>query len=163
MKTLADFKRDAASGNIALELYERYGKSDIPEVLSGVRKISKVNTVGVRLINAAGKESSLDVDRASLVEYDGETLTIYEPGYRQPTEEEQAVLDGWKKFAEEYEKKNPYGNIYWKFVDYFAKSPCPWMRGYETIQGKKYVSHLGKVMDKSIKGNAILKYHIIRL
>lgn len=39
MKTLADFKRDAASGKIKLELVERYGKTgeEIPERIRGIR------------------------------------------------------------------------------------------------------------------------------
>ena len=39
MKTLADFKRDAASGKIKLELVKRYGKTgeEIPERIRGIR------------------------------------------------------------------------------------------------------------------------------
>lgn len=41
MKTLADFKRDAASGKIKLEMVERYGKTgeEIPERYRGIRTI----------------------------------------------------------------------------------------------------------------------------
>jgi hypothetical protein len=47
MKTLADFKRDAASGKIKLEMVERYGKTgeEIPERYRGIRTIQSVNTV----------------------------------------------------------------------------------------------------------------------
>lgn len=41
MKTLADFKRDAASGKIKLEMVERYGKTgeEIPERYRGIRTV----------------------------------------------------------------------------------------------------------------------------
>lgn len=49
MKTLADFKRDAASGKIKLEMVERYGKTgeEIPERYRGIRAIQSVNTVEI--------------------------------------------------------------------------------------------------------------------
>lgn len=164
MKTLAEFKRDATSGKIALELYEYYGKTEIPENLLGVRSISKVNTVGVTLRNTRGEESYLDIGHASLIEYDGETLTVYSPGYRQPTAAEQATLDEWVKIAEEYQKKDPCGNSWhWKYEDYFEKSPCPWMCGSKEIRGKKYIHYSGEVRDRAIKGDAILKYRILHI
>lgn len=49
-----------------------------------------------------------------MIEYDGNTLIVYQAGYRDLTEQEQAVLDG---------------ETYWKMKDYFAKCPCPWMAG----------------------------------
>lgn len=53
MKTLADFKRDAASGKIKLEMVERYGKTgeEIPERCRGIRTIQSVNTVEMRRNN----------------------------------------------------------------------------------------------------------------
>lgn len=71
-KTLADLKRDAASGKIAFELIERYGKTgnELPERLRGIRLVQSV---------------------ASLIEYTEDTLTVYSAGERSLTDEERAL------------------------------------------------------------------------
>ena len=43
--------------------------------------------------------------------------------------------------------------------DYFAKCPCPWLCGSEIVRGKMYCCD-GKVMDNTVKGKPILKYHV---
>lgn len=158
---LADLKRDAASGKIKLELVERFGKTgeEIPERCRGIRSIQSVNTVSIMLVTADGLTSSLDFPSAKLIEYDGKSLTIYERGERDLTEQEQKILADWQKIEAEYEKQNPYGNTYWKKKDYFKKCPCPWMAGFETVRGK-YYNHNGKVLDNQVRGNAILKYNV---
>lgn len=140
MKTLADFKRDAASGKIKLEMVERYGKTgeEIPERYRGIRAIQSVNTVGIMLEIADGLTSSLDFPPAKLIEYDGKSLTIYERGERDLTEQERKILADWQKIEDDYYKQNPYGDAYWKKKDYFKKCPCPWLAGYETVKGKYY-------------------------
>lgn len=159
MKTLAEFKRDAASGKMSLELFERFGSTEIIERLKGIRKVARTNTVAAMLVNQDGTESELRFGSAKLLEYDGDTLIIYQAGYRDLTEQEQSILDEWKKIEDEYFKRNPYGETYWKMKDYFAKCPCPWMAGFEIVQGKKY-DYTGKVRDNAIKGDAILKYRV---
>lgn len=161
MKTLADFKRDAASGKIKLELVERFGKTDneIPERCRGIRSIQKVNTVGITLETSDGLISELDFPAAKLIEYDGKTLTIYERGERDLTEQEREILADWQKIEEDYYKKNPYGEAYWKKKDYFKNCPCPWLNGYETTKGK-YYNYNGKILDNQIRGKAILKYKV---
>lgn len=77
MKTLAQFKRDAATGKMSLELLERFGNTDIPEHQKGIRKVVKTNTVGLQLANPNGQISYLDYLPASLTEYDRETLVMY--------------------------------------------------------------------------------------
>ena len=64
--------------------------------------------------------------RAALTEYDGDTLTIYNAGYRELTEQERAVVTKGEQIVKEYNEKNPYGNGgFWVKKDYFAKSDCP--------------------------------------
>lgn len=94
MKTLADLKRDAAGGKIKFELIERYGETgdEIPERLRGIRSVSKVNTVGITLVNSEGLISELRFEGAKLVEYDGKSLTIYDRGERDLTEQERKSL-----------------------------------------------------------------------
>lgn len=161
MKTLADLKRDAASGKIRFEMVERYGMTGeaIPERCRGIRTVEKVNTVSILLKTADGKTSELRFISANLVEYDGKSLTIYEPGERNLTEQEQKILADWQKIEDDYYKENPYGNAYWKEKEYFKNCPCPWLIGDETVRGKRY-NYQGKVIDNQIRGKAILKYRI---
>lgn len=161
MKKLADFKRDAASGKVKLELVERYGKTgeEIPERCRGIRAIQSVNTVGITLETEHGLTSALDFPPAKLIEYTGKSLTIYESGERDLTEQEQKVLEDWQKIEKEYYEKNPYGDAYWKKKDYFKHCPCPWLNGYETVKGK-YYNYNGKIIDNQVRGKAILKYNV---
>lgn len=158
MKTLAEFKRNAASGKMSLEIIERYGKSgnDIPTRLKGIRKVAKINTVCAMLLNESGETSELRFECASLFEYDGETLVIYEPGMREPTDQEQAVL---KHIQAIYEKnRDTYNGGFWQVKDYVRNSPCPWMKLDKPIKGKMFIN--GKVRDNAIKGNVILRYKV---
>ena len=161
MKTLAQLKRDANNGRMNLELIEWYGKTndDIPKRLRGVRKVKKSNTVALILINADGKESELRFDSAKLIDYTDDSLIVYAPAQRDLTEEESRVLKEVQRLEKEYYKQNPYGEFYWQQKRYFTNCPCPWMSGYETVRGKRYMYN-GKVMDNSIKGDIILKYKI---
>lgn len=159
-KTLTQFKRDAASGKMSLELIERFGKTgnDLPEKMRGLRKVTRVNTVAVMLLNQDGVESELRFESANLIDYDCETLVVYNPGMRQLTDEEDAVLaqiyDLQKKYA------NTYSGGFWQVKEFCQKSSCPWMEGHKTVRGKKYLANKGMVLDNSIKGEAILKYKV---
>lgn len=161
MKTLADLKRDIISRKIRFELIERFGKTgaEIPERFRGIRTIEKVNTVSALLKNPEGMTAEFRFPSAKLVEYDGETLTIFERGERALTEQEQKILADWKKIEDDYYLKNPYGDAYWKRKKYFNSCSCPWLAGYETVKGK-YYKHNGKVLDSQVRGDAILKYRI---
>lgn len=161
--TLADFKRDASGGRIKLEMVERYGSqigNAIPERCRGIRSIKSVNTVGIVLETEDGLKSYLDFPPAKLIDYDGESLIIYDRGERDLTEQEQKILADWRKIEDDYYRKNPYGNAYWKEKDYFKNCPCPWLAGYETVNGKYYDFNNGKILDNQVRGNAILKYRV---
>lgn len=161
MKTLAQFKRDAASGKMSLELFERFGSTEITDQLKGIRKVARTNTVGITLVNKDGTESQLRFTNAKLFEYTRDTVIIYKAGLRDLTEQEQSILDKWEKVKDEYIKQNYYAhdNLYWKMKDYFAKCPCPWMCGSKKVRGKMYC-YDGKVIDDAVKGEPILKYHV---
>lgn len=100
LKSRTQLFRDLKDKSIALELIERFGNSDIPMVMRGVRKVGKVNTVGCQLISSSGRESYLEIPRSSLVDYSDDELIIYTPGYREPTEEEEEVMNEWSKIAD---------------------------------------------------------------
>lgn len=90
MKTLAELRRDARSGKMSMEMLEWYGKTgeDIKANLRGIRKVEGANSVALLLRNNEGNISELRVQYATLVEYDGENLTVYAAGFRDLTEEE---------------------------------------------------------------------------
>lgn len=162
-KTLSDLKRDAASGNIKFELIERFGKAgeEIPKRLRGIRAVQKVNTVAIFLVNTEGVSSELRFNSAKLVDYDGDYLTVFNPGERDLTEQEKIILDEWQRIEDEIFRKNPYMETYWRRKDYFKNCPCPWLSGYETVRGKRY-NYRDKVVDNQVRGEAILKYKIYR-
>lgn len=166
MKTLAELKRDAASGNMSLELIERFGQTgeEIKSTMRGVRKVVGCNTVAISLLNHDGNISELRFGSAKLIEYDGDvqTLTIYAAGHRELTDEEQALLDEWKAIEDKYVKENPYSDTYWKHKSFFASSACPWLSGFETVRGKymEFVNGRNMIRDNAIKGEAVLKYKV---
>lgn len=163
MKTLAQLKRDAASGNMKLTLIERFGGTDeqhIPERMKGARSVVGVNTVALKMLNNDGKESELRFGAASLIEYDDDRLTIYNAGFRDLTDQEKEILNDEKRKEQEYKERNPYSDTYWMRKQFFANCPCPWLAGYETVKGCRYDICRNVVQDKAIKGDAILKYAV---
>ena len=164
MKTLVQLKQDAKSGRMSMEMIERYGAygEQIPEKLRGIRRVVGANTVALHLQNNDGNISELQVKCASLVEYDVDTLVVYEAGLRDLTDEERTILAEWKRIEDEHIKQNPFGDTYWKRKNYFATCTCPWLDGGDAVRGKRleYVCGTPKIRDNSIKGEAILKYRV---
>lgn len=154
MYTLTQFVRDAKVG-MSLELVERFGKTgdDILERLRGARRITKVSTYKMELMNTQGQTSYLCFNSAKLVEYDGEYLTVYEPIRRELTPDEQRVLDKINSIDAYYLKN-----------EYAKNSSCPWMNPYtdKMIKGKRFVQHENKVIDHSMRGDKILKYRVVK-
>jgi len=160
MKTLADLKRDANTGKMYMLMIERFGSTDIIDRLKGVRPVLRSNTVAITLRNQDGQESEMRFENAALTEYTGDTLTIYNPGERDLTPEEQTTLDKAKAEQKRYEAENPYSESYWHMKSFYKSCPFPYLAGNETIKGKKY-QYNGKIRDNKIKGDAILKYKIV--
>ena len=161
--TLAQFKRDAATGRMGLQLLERYGKKVEEDYICPV---IEVHQKFIKLRKKNGMESSLDLDYASLVEYDGEILKVYSIGLRELTDLEKSVMDGWKKITdtEEY-KEQAYrdamtdgSSTYYKDKGYFMNSPCPYL--YLDDGDKKYDYNTGKVYDPKVKGQCMLVYRV---
>lgn len=163
MKTSAELKRDCNEKKISVEMIYRYGE-EIPERLKGIRKATRANTVGVFFATAAGQESELSIKAASLIEYDTDTLTIYQAGKRQPTEQEQAILDLFKKEQAEYIAQNPYCEPYWHKVAFFRNHKAyEYLAGFETIRGKKYNTNDNTITDNTIKGEKIIQYKVYHI
>lgn len=159
MKTLADLKRDASTGRMYMVMTERYGSTEIIERLKGVRPVIKVNTVAITLQNADGQSSDLRFNFASLTEYTGDSLVIYNPGVRDLTAEEKAELNRADAERKAYEQKYPYSESYYHMKAFFKNSPFPYLAGCETVKGKRY--ERGQIIDNQIKGEAILKYKVV--
>lgn len=86
MKTLADLKR-ALSLGAGIRMTSFYGNSDRKNKLVGVvRYVVKSNTTGVYLNEdkTATKGSFLDWPKASLLEFDGKAIKIYQSGTNIP-------------------------------------------------------------------------------
>ena len=89
----------------------------------------------MKLKKKDGRISTLDLDYASLVEYDGEILKVYSIGLRDLTDLEKSVMEGWKKITDTDDyKEQAYrdaltdgSSTYYKDVQYFKNSPCPYL------------------------------------
>ena len=92
MKTLSDLKRDLKIGS-RLVLTKAFANNH--KYLGISRYIIKTQSNAVVLAEDkdAAKGSFLDLPPASLLEYDNKQITIYEPGYRELTAEEQKIKD----------------------------------------------------------------------
>ena len=161
--TLAQFKRDASTGKMGLQLLERYGKKVEEDYICPV---IEVLTRSVKLRKKDGNVSWLDLDYASLVEYDGDTLKVYSVGLRELTDLEKSVMDGWKKLSDNDEyREQAYRDMmtdgsttYYKEKSYYDNTPCPYL--FNEQNGKKYDYNTGKLYDPKIKGDCILKYKV---
>lgn len=161
LKTMAQLKREAKNGGLYLEILERYGSAEnIRETMKGKREVVGANTVAIFLKNTDGCKSELRFSSASLVEYTEETLTIYEAGERDLTVEEKAFLDEWERIEKEYIERNPDSDTYWKKKFYFEKSPFQYLNGWDKKCGKRFKPYERKVVDDSIRGEAVLRYKV---
>jgi hypothetical protein len=166
MKTLADLKRDAASGRLNAVMIERYGEKP-EEKYSQKRKITRANTVSI-FFDTNGKESALEIPRASLVEYDGKTLTIYAPGFRDLNTEEAAIMVEWDKITktERYQEdaqRDAYTDgtsTFYQERSFFRNHGKMYLMGCDEECGLKYDYNKKQIRDKSIKGDPQLKYNI---
>ena len=109
-----------------------------------------------------GRESELLIKAASLIDYDGDTLTIYEAGTRELTEEETRILNKANAARADYEKKYPYSESYFIAPNYIKRNfpDFEYLAGYETKCGRRYNRHNNTIIDNAIKGAAIIKYKI---
>ena len=160
--SLAELKRKAKEQKIAFELIKRYKATGdaIPERFRGIRKVIAVNTVSIKLASQTGAVSELQLPRASLIDYDGTYLKVYEPGLREPTDEEKKILSQWETIRKE--KTSPYVNTYWATCNFFKKTGFSYLSGYQIKSNhqKRYLPSNGKVLDPEIKGTCILIYRI---
>lgn len=165
-KTLAQLKRDAKAGILYGEMIIRNGNTEIPDHLKGKRPIVGANSVGIFFLNNNGRRSGLDIPCASLVEYTDDYLTIYNPGLRDLTPDEQAVFDEWESMRdhrqEEIDMLTDGSTTYWRRKYFFIDKGYEYLLGYEFKKGKKIDFNTGKVYDKRNKGSVCMKYKLYR-
>ena len=163
MKTFADFKRDAAKGNMSLELIDWYGKTgeQIPKRIRGARTVVKCTQSS--LILQGTEKSRLDYLRSSLLDYDGETLTIYTSGRRPLNEQEQRIVWQWQKLEADYKLSGKSDEaVYYLRKEYYRNSECPWLFSDSFVKGK-LTEHDGivpMIRDKDLRGGVTMRYKV---
>ena len=168
MKTLSDLKRDAKSGKLYGEMVVRCGTSDIPDRLKGKRQIIDANTVAIFFLNNEGKKSELRIDRASLLEYTEDALTIYNEGFRDLNSDEKAIMNEWKEIANTPENIKQYeidaltdgSTMFYKKKSFFHNKGYLYLMGFDEEKGLKYDFNTQKIRDKNIKGTISMQYKL---
>ncbi len=169
MKTLAELKREVKSGTLEGKfIYHGNFGENLPVRLQGWRKLIDSNSVSIFFLTPDGKKSELRLDKASLVEYDGKTLTVFNPGYRELTEDEQSVMNAWNeksstpefKAQAEVDALTDGSSTYWEKVFFFRDAGREYLMGFTRQRGMKYDFNTGKVQDDKIKGAVCMQYEI---
>lgn len=156
MKTLADLKRDAKSGTLEGKLaFHSMWQDGLPERLQGWRRLIDSNSVAIFFLTADGRKSELRLEKASLVEYDGTSLTVYFAGHRDLNEAERKVMSEWNK-----KEQADSSLTYWSKLSHFKAAGMEYLMGDDKYGGLKYDSYLKKVRDDSIKGEVGMRYEI---
>lgn len=163
MKTFADFKRDAAKGNMSLELLEWYGKTgeEIPKRIRGIRRVIKCTQSSLTLQGTV--ESRLDYLRSSLLDYDGETLTIYTSGRRSLNEQEQRIVWKWQQLEAEYKLSGKSNEAVYRLrKEYYRNSECPWLYSDSFVKGKltEHDGNVPMIRDKDLRGGVTMRYKV---
>lgn len=146
--SLTQFKKDAKTGQMRLELLEVFGK---PKEFSE-SNISKV--IGVKsdsiILDYEGRQSELVIQYESLVEYTGDFLNIYIAGNRDWTEHEKSIFAG-RNIMEAY-------NIQKR---YFDTNGCLYL--FKNCHPKIWCDFTqNRIYDSKIRGNRILSYRVLK-
>lgn len=167
-KSLAQLKRDAKLGKFEGRMILWCSSTDIPQRLSGWRKLVDANTVSISFLNNQGKESELRLPCSNLVEYTSSGLILYRAGLRDLNEVEKAFFEKW----EEEKKRTDFdsrsetdiltdgSSTYWQRKHYFIDNGFEYLLGHNEKQGKKFDFNTGKVRDNTIKGEKEMEYLI---
>lgn len=170
MKTLSDLKRDAKSGKLFGEMVVRCGTNDIPERLKGKRQIFDANSVAIFFKTHDGKKSELRIERASLLEYTEDTLTIYNEGFRDLNSDEKAIMNEWKEIANtpesirqrEIDLLTDGSQMFYKEKAFFHNKGYLYLMGFDEEKGLKYDFNTKQIRDKNIKGTISMQYKLFR-
>lgn len=162
MKTLSQLKRDLSLGAFVI-------LTDSPTMpnhkyLNTPRYIIKIQSNGVILSpDAKGTKGSFMVfPKASLMEYENDTLKIFNPGLRDLTVEEKQIMDNCPrdKEQEDIDIKTDTSVMYHRIVAYFDGLNAGYLRGRCSERGMRYDHDTGKVWDETIEGTLDRVYKI---
>lgn len=174
--TRSQLFRDAKVGSISLEMTERYGEKP-PENFQKIRKVVRAVSNDLHLENMDGNGvSRLTIPRASLVEYTDNSLTIYAPGYREPTEQEKAILARWDEITstDKYKEQamadiySDGSTTYYQEKYFFQKNNAEYLTGFNEQRGMQLDFNRRSdgdpkfIRDATVKGQPILKYIVHR-
>ena len=140
----------------------------IPADYSVVRYAVKVqsNSFALNEDKTATKGSRLDWPKASLMEYDGKTLTIYKPGRRDLTPEEKAIIDGEPKDdkQDEIDMLSDGSTMFYRRKSYYQNSGHFYLFGTERTGGKRLTHDQNrnpKIEEDAIRGDISLVYEVV--
>ena len=159
--TLAQLKRDLKEGT-ELKVVSHFLRS---EDIGTIKTVVKVQGNGIFTTKeGTDQKVFLELPTASLLDYNGESFSIYERRERDLTESEQMLIDNMpskrpeNKARLEMEIMTDTDGLYWKDKAYFAENDANWY--YETSKGKRHSN--GKMKDNSIKGQKLYTFSIIK-
>jgi hypothetical protein len=166
--TLAELKRLAKQGILEANMVYWFGDA-IPERLKGFRKIIDANTVSIIFLNNDGKKSPLDILGASLIDWDDNSLSIFNVGERELTQDELDIMDQWKAISstKEYQQQAENDMLTDGSLTFWQKRKFFTDKGYEYLHvgnnKKAYNHNTNKVKDSTVKGDLILKYELRKI
>ncbi len=162
--TLAQLKRDLCKGK-SLALVDAPTMPNHKN-LNVKRYVVATQGNGVTLspdVNAP-RGSFMELPKASLVEYDGKTVKIYQGGKRLLTEEEQQVIDTMPSHQEanrelaERDIMTDGSTTYWMDKRHTKEHQADWY--WETSRGLRYDFNDKMMWDDSVKGQLELVYKL---
>ncbi len=152
MKTLADLKRTLTVGT-RLQLKERYGQP-----VNKGREIVQTQSNGVWMkvdepdrFDGNGRHF-LDYPKATLMEFDGRTIRIFDAGERELTDVEREIIANAPRDEkqQELDMMTDTNIMFWRRKRYYKDA------GMEYLQK----SRNGRIRDNKVKGTTILWYEI---
>ena len=159
---LAHFRKSVTAGTVCVMTYLNGEKLDPPSP----RKVIKVRSADI-IFEREGKPSYLQLPPASLIEWDGETLRVFEAGLRLLTDAEDAIRKNApsrrpeNKALLEAEMLSDGSSLFYADKSYYAGSPCPYLNGIDEVKGCRLVHRNGGewIEDNKIKGTHRITYH----
>ena len=165
MKTLADLKKDLSIGTPLTMTFNSWGKGKFIDVKRYIiKKQSNGVTIGEKPTDTKG--SFLDYPKASLMEYDGQTLKIFEAGHRPLTENEQNIINNApsclpeNKQLVENDLMTDGSTTFFMDEAYFDKLDAEYLKGHKEVRGLKYNFNDQNIRDNSIRGQLSMQYTI---
>jgi hypothetical protein len=175
--SVAQLKRDAKEGNLEALMTFRNGKpaDKLPKHCQGWRKIVGANTRDIFFqIPGTDKVSFLTVKPAALVEYTGNTLKTFTPGYREPAPEEWKLLKEWNRITEtaEYQERlerdclTDMNSCYYQELWFFRDHNAEYLTGWHSVNGvmldscRRANGDPDFIRDNKVKGELCMCYKI---